>query len=91
MRILPILFAVCLTGCATTLTTASPEVDPKLMQACTGNIADPLTTADQNDLARALNQAITFAEKCVERMQKLIDAVQLREEMAKAIKEQIEK
>lgn len=91
MRILLILLAVCLSGCATSLTTASPEVNTELMQPCTGNIAEPLTTADQNDLARALNQAITFGEQCAERIQKLIDAVQLREQMAKAIKEKIEK
>jgi hypothetical protein len=66
-------------------------VDPELKTACEGNIAEPLTTADQNDLARALNEATAYGEQCAERMQKLIDAVTVREAIARSIKQQIEK
>jgi len=54
-------------------------------------IADPLTTADQLDTARALVQATRYGKECAARQQALIDAVKVRQELAKSVKQQLEK
>jgi len=53
-------------------------------------IADPLTTADQYDLARALTQAAQYAFQCSARLSELVDAVTLRDALAADLKKQLE-
>lgn len=43
---------------------------------------DPLTTADQYDLARALGQAKEYGKTCAARHDRLLDAVEAREALA---------
>lgn len=49
------------------------------MAPCTNQIADPLTTADQYDLARALNQAVGSYRTCQANNDALINAVRTRQ------------
>lgn len=49
------------------------------MTPCSQTIADPLTTADQYDLARALNQAAGNYRACQAQNDALINAVRTRE------------
>lgn len=49
------------------------------MTPCNQTIADPLTTADQFDLARALNQAAGNYRACQAQNDALIEAVRTRE------------
>lgn len=87
MPILLILLAVCLTGCATTLTVVSPSIKPELLKPCGKLIADPLTTGDKYDIARALDQAIVYGKDCAKKQAELAGAVKVRELMS----EQLEK
>jgi hypothetical protein len=87
MPILLILLAVWLTGCATTLTAGSPSIKDELLEPCGKQIADPLTTADQHDLARALDQAVVYGKDCAKKQAELAGAVKVRELM----REQLEK
>ena len=92
MRILLLmLIALSLTACATKLTLISPDVPNEYMVGCGEVIAEPLTTADHLDLARALVQASKYGKECASRQQALIDAVKVRQEIAKSIKQQLEK
>lgn len=91
MRLLPILFALCLSGCATSLTLISPPIRAELLVTCGDKIADPLTTGDQYDTSRALVQATRYARECATRQRILVDAVQIREQMMQSIKQQLEK
>jgi hypothetical protein len=75
----------------TKLTLISPDVPSELMVKCGDVIAEPLTTADQLDLARALVQASKYGKDCAARQQALIDAVKTREEVMKSVKTQLEK
>lgn len=52
-------------------------------------MAEPLTTADQHDTARALVQATHTARDCKARMDALIDAVEVRDEIVRQLKEQM--
>lgn len=85
MRILLLLIAVCLTSCATHLTVVSPPVPASLIEPCADKIADPLSTADQYDVARALAQAVRSARECSERQSALIEAIKTREKAIQAI------
>lgn len=80
-----------MTGCATKLTLISPPVPAELTVKCVGPIAEPLTTADQYDLGRALVQAVRFGQSCAVRQAALVDAVQGRDEILRSIKQQLEK
>lgn len=82
MRTLPLLLAVFLTGCGTTLTVKFPPVPAELKQPCGSPIFNPLTTADQYDLAARLGEAKEYGKTCSARMERLIDAVQAREALA---------
>lgn len=86
-----ILLAFCLSACATKLTLISPDVPDEYMVKCGEVIAEPLTTADHLDLARALVQASKYGKECASRQQALIDAVKVRQDIAKSIKQQLEK
>jgi len=72
---------VCLTGCASPSTLHFPPIRYELMQPCGDVIAQPLTTGDQYDLARALGEATKYAKSCRIRMGELIEAVQAREKL----------
>ena len=58
---------------------------------CEDPIADPLTTADQYDLARALTQAIKFGSDCRARHGALIDAIDVRDQIMTSVKAQLDK
>ena len=90
MRPLLLLLAVCLTGCATRLTLISPPVRPELLERCPAQIAEPLTTGDQFDLARALVQATRYGKTCAARMEALTDSVQSRDQLMQSVKEQLQ-
>lgn len=49
------------------------------MAPCPDQIADPLTTADQYDLARALNQAVGTYRTCQAQNNALSNAVRTRQ------------
>lgn len=85
------LIVVCLSGCVTKLTLNSPEIKSELKQPCGDKIAEPLTTADQFDLARALVQSTTYARDCAARHRALIDAIEVREQVMKSVKTQMDK
>ena len=91
-RLLP-LIAACLTACGTQLTVISPPMKSGLLEKCppVNKIADPLTTGDQYDVARALNQATEYAKTCRIRQETLVDAIQAREQLMQSIKQQLEK
>lgn len=61
------------------------------MVRCGEVIAEPLTTADQLDTARALVQATRYGKECAARQQALIDAVKVRQDIAKSVKQQLER
>lgn len=82
MRILPLLLAVFLTGCGTTLTVRFPPVPAELKQPCGSHIFTPLTTADQYDLASRLGEAKEYGKACAARHDRLVDAVNAREALA---------
>ncbi|WP_436221476.1 hypothetical protein [Cupriavidus necator] len=54
----------------------------ELKLPCGSPMFDPLTTADQYDLARALGQAKEYGKSCAARHDRLIDAVEARETLA---------
>lgn len=72
---------MCLTGCANPSTLHFPPISYELMQPCGEVIAQPLTTGDQYDLARALSEVTNYAKSCRIRMGNLIEAVQGREKI----------
>jgi len=86
-----VLIALCLQGCATKLTLISPDVPDSYLVKCGDVIAEPLTTADQLDTARALVQATRYGKECAARQQALIDAVKVRQDIAKSVKQQLER
>ena len=90
MRSLLLLIAVCLTACAPKLTINSAPVDQQLMTACGEKIAEPLTTADQYDTARALGEAIQYGRGCSDRHDQLISAVRAREGYSDSLNKQLE-
>ncbi|WP_340519847.1 hypothetical protein [Cupriavidus necator] len=54
----------------------------ELKQRCGATIFDPLTTADQYDLGRALGQAKEYGKTCAARFDRLLDATEAREALA---------
>ena len=90
MRILLLMAAACLTACAQNLTVNSAPVDDRLLVACGEAIADPLTTGDQYDTARALGQAIKYGRDCSDRHDQLISAVRARAGYADSLNKQLE-
>ena len=90
MRILLLPLVACLTACGTNLTLISPPLPADLLAKCSDKIADPLTTADQYDTARALTQAIGSYKECRARHDALLNAIQVRESMLASVKQQIE-
>jgi hypothetical protein len=91
MRLLPLLTAACLTGCGTNLTLISPPVDQRLLVRCGEQIAQPLATADQYDLARALAQATKYGTVCAARQAELIDAIESRNKLLDSVATQLER
>lgn len=89
MRLLLLLTAACLTGCGTNLTLVSPPVDPRLLVRCSEQIAEPLTTADQYDLARALTQATKYGATCAARQGELVDAIEARNQLLRSVQAQL--
>lgn len=89
MRGLLLCLVVFLTGCATRLTVISPDVPADLKVRCPDEIARPLTTGDQYDLARALAEAAKYGRDCRARMNELIDAVEVREGVMRSLQKQI--
>ncbi|WP_459166286.1 hypothetical protein [Cupriavidus metallidurans] len=51
----------------------------ELKQPCGSPIFNPLTTADQYDLAARLSEAKEYGKGCSARLDRLIDAVNARE------------
>ena len=90
MRILPLLLAACLTGCASQLTLISPPLPAELRVRCPDTIAQPLTTGDQYDTARALVEAVRYGKECKARQDALVNAVEVRQEILDSVKLQIE-
>jgi len=60
------------------------------MARCQTHAAEPLTTGDQFDTARALAQANGAFKECKARHDALIDAVVVRDELAKSVKQQLD-
>lgn len=58
---------------------------------CGPLIADPLITADQYDLSRALTQATEYAKICRARQDGLVDAVEARDQLMESVKQQLNK
>jgi hypothetical protein len=75
----PLALALCLTACATTSIAPWPPVPDALMAPCPDRLADPLTSADQFDLARALTQATGSYRACQAHNNALADAVRSRQ------------
>ena len=90
MRNLLLLLVVCLTGCASQLTLISPPIHDDLRVRCGNTIAQPITTGDQYDLARALVEAAKYGKDCKARMDALVNAVEVRQEILESVKKQIE-
>lgn len=91
MKLPHLLIAACLCGCSTPLIIASPPVKKELLTRCDKKIADPLTTGDQYDSARALNQAIGYGETCAARQAALADAIEAREHLMQSLQTQLQK
>lgn len=89
-RLTLLLIAACLSACGTRLTLISPAIPEPLRQRCPAKVADPLTTADEHDNARALVQATQSARLCGARMDALVDAVEVREQILQQLRQQIE-
>jgi hypothetical protein len=89
MRLLPLMTVACLTGCATHLTLISPPVAPRLLAKCGDQIAQPLTSADQYDLARALAQATRYGATCAARQAELVDAIEARNQLLQSVEAQL--
>lgn len=53
-------------------------------------VADPLTTGDQMDTARALGQSIGAYRICKTRNDALVDAIQVRESIVQSVAQQIQ-
>jgi len=69
-------------GCGTTLTVRFPPVPTELKQPCGSAIFQPLTTADQYDLAARLGEAKEYGKSCSARFDRLLDAVNAREALS---------
>ena len=91
MRNLLLSLAVFLTGCSSSLTIVSPPVPDALRQRCPDIIADPLTTGDQFDMSRALVQATQYGKACSARLDALVDAIDVRDQIMATVKTQLEK
>lgn len=91
MRNLLMCLAVFLTACSSNLTIVSPPVPPELRQRCPDVIADPVTTGDQYDLSRALVQATQYGKACSARLDALVDAIDVRDQIMAVVKTQLEK
>lgn len=91
MRILLLLIVASLTGCATPLVLNSPAIPDKFKTRCSEQIAEPLTTGDQYDLARALTQSVKTYRTCQATHDALIDAVEIREQVMQSIVDQVHK
>ena len=91
MRNLLLSLAVSLTACSNNLTIVSPPVPDALRQKCPDIIADPLVTGDQFDLSRALVQATQSGKACSARLDALVDALDVRDQIMATVKAQIEK
>jgi hypothetical protein len=63
-----------------------PPLPSELRVGCGGVIAQPLTTGDQYDLARALGEAIRYGKNCRDRMNELLEAIQVREQVMRSVK-----
>lgn len=57
---------------------------------CSGNVANPLILGDQYDLARALNESVSFGLTCKARQEALVNAVVVRDQILKSVKAQLE-
>lgn len=73
------------------MTLISPPVPSELTTRCQAKIADPLTTGDQLDVARALGQSISAYRDCKARHDALVDAVQSRDAIVQSIQTQLQK
>lgn len=62
----------------------------ELRVRCPDTIAQPLTTGDQYDTARALAQSVRSYRECKARNDALVDAVEVREQVIQSVKQQIE-
>ena len=91
MRNLLLSLVVCLTACSNNLTIVSPSVPDALRQRCPDQVADPLTTGDQYDLSRALVQATQYGKACAARLDALVDAIDVRDQIMASVKTQLEK
>lgn len=86
--LLLLLTAASLTACATRSTlTSPPPVPTELLERCGGVVAEPLTTGDAYDLARALSQAIGYGRDCRKRMNELASAVEARQQIMNKLTE----
>lgn len=63
----------------------------KYLAPCSRKVADPLTTGDQYDLARALAQAAQSVKVCADKNDALIDAVDVRDQVTQSLINQINK
>jgi len=64
-------------------------VPAELLARCPDVIADPLTAADQYDLARALTQATSYAKTCKARQDALANAVEIRQQILDSVRKQL--
>lgn len=62
-----------------------------MRQRCPDVIADPLVTGDQFDLSRALVQATQYGKACSARLDALVDAIDVRDQIMATVKTQLEK
>ena len=91
MKLMLLLTVVFLSGCATkSIVLSTPSVPPELLQRCPDVIADPLTTADQYDTARALAQAAGNCRACAARQSALVDALEVRESIMRSVQQQLQ-
>ena len=67
-----------------------PPVPADLLVKCGDVMADPLTTGDQLDLARALVQAVKYGVDCRSRQSALVDAVTVRDQIMATVKTQLD-
>ena len=91
MRTLLLCLVVFLTACSNQLTLISPPVPPELRVKCGDSIAEPVTTGDQLDTARALVQSVKYGLDCRSRHAALVDAIDVRDQIMASVKMQLEK
>jgi hypothetical protein len=63
-------------------------VPNEYLETCSAKAAEPLVSADQTDLARALVDVARWGRNCKAKLDALIEAVKVREALANQLEQQ---